>query len=80
MRMSPTLGIAGAVNRQLEIRLGTRANGPIEFTERGPPVEALVSVLDRYIKDFPNNLLLEKWVDDALAGAIHTFTKLGTPV
>lgn len=31
----------GAVNRQLEAWLGTRAYGPIEFTEQGPPVEAL---------------------------------------
>ncbi|KIM80110.1 hypothetical protein PILCRDRAFT_9688 [Piloderma croceum F 1598] len=74
------IGLVGAVNQQLEIRLGTRADGPIEFTERGPPVEALVNVLDRYTKDFPNNVLLEKWVDDALAGAIHTFSKLETPL
>jgi hypothetical protein len=74
------IGLVGAVNQQLEIRLGTRADGPIEFTERGPPVEALVNVLDRYTKDFPKNVLLEKWVDDALAGAIHTFLKLETPV
>ena len=74
------IGIVGAVNRQLEIQLGTRADGPIEFTERGPPVEALVSVLSRYTRDFPNNVLLEKWADDALAGALHTFSKLETPV
>lgn len=74
------LGLVGAVNRQLKIRLGTRANDPIEFMERGPSVEALVSVLNRYTKDFPNDLLLGKWVDDALEGAIHTFSKLKTPV
>ena len=74
------IGIVGAVNRQLEIRLGTRADGPIEFTERGPPVEELANVLNRYLNDFPNNVLLEKWVDDALAGALHTFSKLETPV
>ena len=48
--------------------------------ERGPPLEALVSVLNRYTKDLPNNTLLEKWVDNALVGAIHTFLKLETPV
>ena len=74
------IGIVGAVNQQLKIQLGSRANGPIEFTEWGPPVEALVSVLDRYTKDFLNDVLLEKWVDDALAGAIHTFSKLEMPV
>jgi hypothetical protein len=38
-----TIGtVEGAINRELEVRLGTRANGPIEFVERGPSVEALV--------------------------------------
>jgi hypothetical protein len=68
------------VNRELECRLGTRANGPIEFTERGPPVEALAVVRDKYTKQFPNDVLLAQWVDDALAGVIHTFHKLQTPV
>ena len=72
--------VEGAVNRELECRLGSRANGPVEFTERGAPVEALVGVLDRYTKEFPNDLLLARWVDDAIAGAIHTFSKLQTPV
>jgi hypothetical protein len=70
----------GAVNRELEVRLGTRANGPIEFTERGPQVEALVGVLDHYSRQFPNDMLLARWIDDALAGAIHTFSKANVPV
>ena len=62
------LGLVGAVNRQLKIQLGTCANGPIEFTEQGPSVEALVSVLNQYTKDFPNNLLLGKWVHQQTQG------------
>jgi len=59
--------VQGAVNRELEVRLGTRANGPIEFVERGPQVEALVGVLDHYSTQFPDNILLATWIDDVLA-------------
>jgi hypothetical protein len=72
--------VEGAVNRELEVRLGTRAHGPIEFVERGPAVEALVDVLDHYTKEFPNDGLLAKWIDDALAGAIHTYSRANMPV
>src|SRR5882762_10481859 len=71
--------IEGAMNQELESQLGSHANGPIEFTERGALVEAIVRVLDRYTKEFPNDLLLLQWVDDAIAGAIHTFSEQ-TPV
>jgi hypothetical protein len=72
--------VEGAVNRELEVRLGSRANGPIEFLERGPAVEALVDVLNRYTKEFPNDGLLKLWIDDALAGAVHTYSKANIPV
>jgi len=38
--------IEGAVNRELEVRLGMRANGPIEFVERGPAVVLSGAKLD----------------------------------
>jgi len=72
--------VEGAVNRELEVRLGTRANGPIEFVERGPAVEALVDVLDQYTGTFPHDGLLAKWIDDALAGVMHTYSKANMPV
>jgi hypothetical protein len=68
------------VNRELEVRLGSRNNGPIEFVECEPAVEALVDVLDRYTKEFPNDGLLALWIDDALAGAMHTYSKAKIPV
>ena len=76
-----TIGtVEGVVNRELEVQLGTRADGPIEFFERGLAVEALVGVLDRYIRQFPEDELLKIWVDDALAGAKHTYSKANLPV
>ena len=72
--------VPGAVNRELEVRLGTHANGPIEFVERGPQVEGLVEILDHYSKQFPDDILLATWIDDALAGAMHTYSKANLPV
>ena len=72
--------VQGAVNRKLEVRLGTCSNGPIEFVERGPQVEALVGVLDHYSTQFPDDILLTTWIDDVLAGAIHTYSKANVPV
>jgi hypothetical protein len=63
--------VEGAVNHELKLRLGMRANGPIECLEQGPPVEALVGVLDHYSTRFPHDTLLAKWIDNALAGATH---------
>ena len=72
--------VEGAINRELEVRLGTRANGPFEFLERGPAVQELVSVLGHYTQQYPDDTLLSKWLDDALAGAIHTYSKAQVPV
>ncbi|KAF8140410.1 hypothetical protein EV363DRAFT_1145770, partial [Boletus edulis] len=38
-------GEIGAVNRQLEISFGTRRDGPIIFSERGPELVGVVNVL-----------------------------------
>ena len=35
------------------------AYGPIEFKKQGPPVEALVNVLELYTKEFPTSGKLE---------------------
>ena len=74
--------VPGVVNCELEVWLGTHANGPLEFVERGSPsqVKGLVEILDHYLKQFPANILLATWMDDALAGAIHTYLKANLPV
>ena len=70
----------GAINHELEIRLGHRDRGPIHFRECGPPVVALVSVLDRYTHEFTGDIILTKWLDDVVEGAKHTLTEAGIPV
>ena len=54
--------------------------GPIEFTKWGLPVEVLAMVLNNYTNQFPDDILLAKWVDDTLLGVKHTFHKLKTLV
>jgi len=53
---------------------------PSSFFEHGPVVEALTGVLNQYMRQFPNDKLLKNWVDNALAGAEHTYLKANLPV
>ena len=52
-----TGSMVGAINCELEVRLGHCDRGPIHFRERGPPVVALVSVLDRYTHEFTGDII-----------------------
>lgn len=74
------IGEVSAVNHELETWLGSRSNGPIKFTERGPAVEALIDVFRLYLTKFSGDIILEKWLDDAIEGAINTYKKANTPV
>ncbi|KAI0356376.1 hypothetical protein OH77DRAFT_1401645 [Trametes cingulata] len=76
------MGLLGAVNRQLEVRLGPRTckNDTFELKERGTGVEALADVLTRYLEEFPNNELLLKWLDDACRAAETVYSDAGQSV
>jgi hypothetical protein len=60
-----TIGEVGAVNRELEVRFGNRVNG-LKLVERGPEIEAVVDVFETWIKKYPGDIILEKWVTDTL--------------
>ncbi|KAG2158711.1 uncharacterized protein EDB93DRAFT_1076704, partial [Suillus bovinus] len=62
------IGEAAAVNRELEVRLGSRVDG-LKLVERGPEMEAIVHVFETWTKKFPGDVILEKWVDDTLEAA-----------
>ncbi|KAG1838200.1 hypothetical protein DFJ58DRAFT_861777 [Suillus subalutaceus] len=62
------IGEAAAVNRELEVRLGSRVNG-LKLVERGPEMEAIVHVFETWTKKFPGDVILEKWVNDTLEAA-----------
>ncbi|TFY79288.1 hypothetical protein EWM64_g4726 [Hericium alpestre] len=73
-------GIEWAINRELEVRLGARTNSKDTFTitERGPGIEALAQVLEGCLKQFPDSVLLQKWVSDSIIAAEMVYTAAGS--
>jgi hypothetical protein len=74
------IGEEGAVNRQLEVVLGTRAKGVIQLKERGPGVIALADVLERYLDRNPGSVILKKWLTDMTDSAISAYQSAGMQV
>ena len=74
------IGLEGAVNRQLEVVLGSRAHGPIQLKERGPGVVALADVLEQYLKELPGSVILEKWLADMIGSAVSAYESAGLQV
>ncbi|KAJ7049280.1 ribonuclease H-like domain-containing protein, partial [Mycena amicta] len=68
----------GVVNRALERAFGPRNNGLVQFTSRGPLLEAVVQLLRRYITGKEGqNVILMKWVDDLTEAAEAAITETG---
>ncbi|KAG2029559.1 hypothetical protein BDR03DRAFT_1096255 [Suillus americanus] len=70
------MGEIGALNREFEIRLGQRNNGPIIFKERGAGLEGVVDVLNSYLEKHKHSnevVLLHKWLDDPITAAEHAY-------
>lgn len=67
--------VEGAVNREIEVRVGPRNNaeGTFKLTERGPGIEALADVLEKYTTEFPDDVILNKWVADSSRAAENAF-------
>jgi hypothetical protein len=73
-------GEVGAINRQLEISFGSRRDGPIIFTERGPELVGVIEVLNTYLQKEPTSAILQKWVDDLTISAELSFATNGVPI
>ncbi|KAF9234050.1 hypothetical protein BU15DRAFT_79456 [Melanogaster broomeanus] len=73
-------GEVGAVNRQLEISFGSRHDGPVLFTERGPALVQVVEVLNTYLLKDPTSAILQKWVDDLTTSAELSFSMNGISI
>ena len=67
------IGEEHAVNRELEVRLGSRANGPVELKEKGPSISSLADILEKYLTQYPNSVLIRKWLVDILESATLVF-------
>ncbi|KAF8131224.1 hypothetical protein EV363DRAFT_1399018 [Boletus edulis] len=74
------IGMEGAANRELEVRLGSRAKGPIVLTERGPGLSSIVDVLAKYLTKFPSSAILKKWVSDLIESAKGAYEEANVPL
>jgi hypothetical protein len=74
------IGEEGAVNRELEIRLGSRSMGPVTLSEHGPGLTALADVLEKYLVKYPESVILEKWLVDMIRSAELAFEFAKVPV
>ncbi|KAF9237835.1 hypothetical protein BU15DRAFT_15441, partial [Melanogaster broomeanus] len=66
-------GLEGAINRQFEVRLGHRRDGPVRFKERGPGLSAIIAVLGNYLTQHPESVIMKKWLDDLILSAEQAF-------
>ena len=75
-------GVESAVNRALEVTRGPRTGPGDTFIieERGPGLTALADVLEVYLGKFPDNFLLQKWLEDACRAAEQSYGVAGLPV
>ncbi|KAF6756529.1 ribonuclease H-like domain-containing protein [Ephemerocybe angulata] len=78
------IGILGAVNRSLECALTEylpRNDKGIFFVKhRGPAMEALATVLEYWLKDYPDDVILLKWLTDSLNSAKSAYKYHGVPL
>ena len=74
------VGLEGAINRELEIRLGSRGNGSLTFRERGIGLNPLADVLKSALERYPSSVLLLKWLDDLLEASKTAYTVAGIAV
>lgn len=73
-------GLEAAVNRELEILFGSRAAGYLILREQGEGLWAVVDVLEQYISQYPESVILKKWVNDITKAAIQCYKSAGAPV
>jgi hypothetical protein len=57
-------GKEGTLNRALEIVFGSQHAGVLQFRECSPGLTAIVDLFGGYIKQFLENAILHKWVED----------------
>ena len=58
----------------------TTGDGIIEIKERGPGIEGIVVVFQRYLEKYPGDQVLEKWLDDIIQGAEQVYKRTKTKV
>ena len=73
------IGKIGAINWELEVRLGQRQHG-LKFREWGPEIQLLAHLLGDWAPRFEDDVILKEWVFDILRAAQDAFEDSGLPV
>ena len=73
------IGEIGAINWELEVRLGQRQHG-LKLREQGPGIQPLAHLLKDWTARFEDDVILKKWVFDILRAAQDAFEDSGLPV
>ncbi|CUA77877.1 hypothetical protein RSOLAG22IIIB_12879 [Rhizoctonia solani] len=68
------IGEVGTVNRQLEVIFGTRAFG-FQLKERGPVLSTIIPILEFYLKKYPTDIIVQKWLLDLYHAACSAHSK-----
>ena len=75
---------AGACNEIMKAIFGfearTTGDGILTITECGPSVCAMVDIFAWMLDKFKGNAVIEKWLDDIIAGLQKTYNNTGIPV
>ena len=77
--MVDDIGEIGAINQELEVRLGQRQHG-LKLREQGPGIQPLAHLLKDWTARFEDDVILKKWVFDILRAAQDAFEDSGLPV
>ena len=72
-------GEEAAINWELEIMLGSWANG-LAFPARELGIVVLVDVLKKFIQNFPNSAISTLWLTDIMKAAETTITAAGLQI
>ncbi|KAG9083469.1 hypothetical protein FS749_006003 [Ceratobasidium sp. UAMH 11750] len=60
------------LNAHLEIVFGLRDGGRLTFIERGPGIESIVDIFDKYLSgNYTEKPVIAKWLDDLIDAAEH---------
>jgi hypothetical protein len=59
---------AEELNQHLERKLGSRKNG-LKLPARGPGIVSVVDLLEHHLRQSPDDIILNKWVQDLKDGA-----------
>ncbi|QRV81467.1 hypothetical protein RhiJN_09482 [Ceratobasidium sp. AG-Ba] len=61
-------GVVGAVNTALERAFRDRRDG-LKIIERGKGIESIVPLLEKFLKRYPGDIILQKWLIDFVSAA-----------